>query len=792
LLTLAVLLACTPPLPATGDSGALTGTGLVDTHDTVRPDSGDSGPTCTLFRDEDGDGWGDETQTTTACDASGYTDQAGDCHDQDAAIHPDAPEVCNTLDDDCDLAVDEGEVAPATWFQDLDLDGYGTATATVASCEQPEGFAKSDDDCDDGDDGVHPYADETCDDVDQDCDAVVDESAVDASTWHPDLDGDGYGDAAAPTLACQAPSLHVLDDTDCDDTSAAVHPGAAETCDDLDQDCDATIDEDPTDPTPWYDDGDGDGHGDPGAVTDACDAPSGTVEDAGDCDDGDGSVHPGAAETCDDVDQDCDGTVDEDASDAAVFYADTDGDGHGDPGATTAACEAPEGTVEADDDCDDGDGDVHPGAAETCDDVDQDCDGSVDEDPTDPTPWHADADGDGHGDPSTGTDACEAPSGHVADDTDCDDTLAGVSPSASETCDDVDQDCDGTVDEDASDRTRFYADTDGDGFGDASSAVLACEAPTAHVADDTDCDDGAADTWPGAPESCDSTDQDCDGTVDEDATDATTWYVDADADGYGDPDNTLESCNLRAGHAASSTDCDDGDAAVNPGASETCDDVDQDCDGTIDEDATDRTRYYLDDDGDGHGDKSTNTLACEAPTSYVDSDDDCDDTDPTISPSAAEVCDSTDQDCDGHVDEGTETDWFEDDDGDGYGDPATGTSACSAPSSLYVSNDDDCYDGNSDASPDQTDWFDTDRGDGSFDYDCDGHETQEETDFGSCDYDSSGNCAGTAGWYAYYGWADIPDCGDGWYWEEDCEEDEYWGYYYCEMTEYDWRDQACR
>lgn len=131
-----------------------------------------------------------------------------------------------------------------------------------------------------------------------------------------------------------------------------------------------------------------------------------------------------------------------------------------------------------------------PGAAEVCDHagVDEDCDGLVngqDDDLTDGT-WHADEDGDGYGDPAVARFSCEAPAGALADGSDCDDADADVYPGAEESCDGLDQDCDGAVDEDAG--NPWYADADGDGYGDAVSATVACTAPAGTVGTGGDCD----------------------------------------------------------------------------------------------------------------------------------------------------------------------------------------------------------------------------------------------------------------------------------------------------------------
>ena len=167
--------------------------------------------------------------------------------------------------------------------RDADGDGY-PATAHGGS------------DCDDGDVTVHPGAEEVCNGVDDDCDGAIDEDALDADTWHVDLDGDGAGDPASTLLACDQPAGAVADGTDCDDGDPAVHPGAEEACDGVDTDCDGALDEDEADL-------DGDGF-------DVC-------ADL-DCDDGDPDAWPEAPEDCaDGSDQDCDGLVDCEDGDCA-------------------------------------------------------------------------------------------------------------------------------------------------------------------------------------------------------------------------------------------------------------------------------------------------------------------------------------------------------------------------------------------------------------------------------------------------------------------------------------------
>jgi len=172
--------------------------------------------------------------------------------------------------------------------------------------------------------------------------------------------------------------------------------------------------------------------------------------------------------------------------------------------------------------------------------------------------------------------------------TDCDDTVATINAAATEVCDGLDNDCDGLADEDdASDALIWYRDGDEDGYGVDSDATTACEKPSGYVGNGADCDDGNDQIYPGATETCNDADDDCDGTVDEDdASDAGTWYLDEDSDSYGVETTTTTACDRPDGYAEVADDCDDGDAAVNPGAIEVCDSVDNDCDSKVDESLT--------------------------------------------------------------------------------------------------------------------------------------------------------------------------------------------------------------
>ena len=195
----------------------------------------------------------------------------------------------------------------------------------------------------------------------------------------------------------------------------------------------------------WYHDADGDGYGDPSVTQQAISQPQGYVSDSSDCDDTAPGVHPGAAEVCDGIDNNCDGSIDENL--LTTFYRDADGDGFGDPLDHQDACSAPSGYVLDHMDCNDAAAGINPAATEVCDQVDNNCDGNIDEDLL--TTFYLDDDGDGYGDASQSTQACQQPNGYVTDNTDCRDDLYAVNPGiTTDACHDgLDNDCNGTIDD---------------------------------------------------------------------------------------------------------------------------------------------------------------------------------------------------------------------------------------------------------------------------------------------------------------------------------------------------------
>ena len=154
------------------------------------------------------------------------------------------------------------------------------------------------------------------------------------------------------------------------------------------------------------------------------------------------------------------------------------------------------------------------------------------------------------------------PVGYARLATDCDDRDASRNPSAAEVCDGIDQNCNGTSDENAVDASSWYVDTDKDGHGDATISTKSCAAPAGYVAASDDCNDADAATYVGAPESCDGRDNNCDNSIDNNPVDGAAAYVDADGDGFGlDASGpALIVCHLQAGFTGQGGDCNDADA----------------------------------------------------------------------------------------------------------------------------------------------------------------------------------------------------------------------------------------
>ena len=197
-------------------------------------------PVNTYYADADGDGYGDPTDTFLDCtQPTGFVANDDDCDDSNTTIHPNAAESCNLVDDDCDSEVDEG--VQTIFYADADNDGFGNSSVSQSACTAPTGYVANDDDCNDTNPLIHPDAIETCNETDDDCDGQVDDGVQ--TLFYADSDNDGYGNPDVTTLACSPPAGYVSDQTDCNDASSDIYPGAPELCNNIDDDCDNEIDE---------------------------------------------------------------------------------------------------------------------------------------------------------------------------------------------------------------------------------------------------------------------------------------------------------------------------------------------------------------------------------------------------------------------------------------------------------------------------------------------------------------------------------------------------------------------
>jgi gliding motility-associated-like protein len=729
------------------------------------------------YADVDGDGFGSMNDVLVECyTPSGYVWDYSDCNDQDPAISPLASETCNNIDDNCDGDIDE--YVQNTYYADLDMDGFGDLNSTYYACELPTGYVDNSDDCDDavltyldqdgdgeggstadacgvltssdcddssasinsaqadicgdgidqdcsGADAICPIAgcmdstacnfdalaevpdfciyptDEVCNSIDDNCDGEIDEFVQ--NTYYADLDMDGFGDLNSTSYACELPLDYVTNGDDCDDSAIT------------------------------YLDIDGDGEG--GTVWDAC-----GVYNSTDCDDNDPAVNSSQTDICGDgIDQDCSGA---DAICPIVGCMDS------------TACNY-DAAAEAPGNCD------YP-AAEICNGLDENCNGLIDEGVQ--ILVFQDNDGDGFGDNNADQWACTVSAGFVTNDWDCNDALLTyvdndgdgfgstelngcgvenaadcndsdslISPVVTEVCDGIDNNCDTQVDEGV--QNNYFADADGDGFGDLNNSIFACTSPTGYVGNSDDCDDAAI------------------------------TYSDMDGDGYGS--TMLDACGV-----FNQSDCNDTDALINEAQTEVCGDgIDQNCDGNDDicivpgctnvtacnynaaanlEDGTCTypAQTYLncngtcinDTDGDGVCNEieiagCTDVTACNFNATATDENGTCtypaqtylscdgscindtdgdgvcneieiagctdatacnydatatDDNGSCILPTA-EICNGLDDNCDGQIDEGVQIIYYADADGDGFGDLNNTELACS--SSLgFVTNSDDCDD----------------------------------------------------------------------------------------------------
>lgn len=545
----------------------------------------------TYYADSDGDGLGNPAVSQPGCSPiNNYVTNSNDCDDTNPAIG-----------------------LGTTYYADTDVDGLGDPNSSVTLCTQPVGYVTNNTDCDDSNNMIGI-----------------------AQTYYLDSDGDGYGDAAISVTQCIPPTNYILNGTDCNDNNNAAHPGATEIPNNgIDEDCNGS-DLNTLGATLAMYQFEGNMCAVPvwNVTTQPANATFGSygVQDTTvlTCSQAANVLNFAGFNTTATVDltqyyhfnitpANCYGldlnriifkhktsnsgltptvhlrsSLDNFATDIAIkqlpnsnlktdtidlgtafdnvtsaiefrwyiteigtttatyrhddvtvigninalptqtYYADTDTDGFGNPAATVTACSAPVGYVTDNTDCDDTNAEEFPGAV-----------------------WYADTDTDGLGDAGSTMISCTQPGGYVSDSTDCDDTDDQI----------------GSI-------VMYYVDADGDGFGDASDlGTNSCTPIAGSVTNADDCDDSDDQVNPSAIEVCDGFDNNCDGNIDEGLLQV-IYYEDADNDTYGDATSTVTDCTQPAGYVTNSTDCDDTNAAIHPGATDnTGNSVDENCDG---------------------------------------------------------------------------------------------------------------------------------------------------------------------------------------------------------------------
>ena len=399
------------------------GTDCNDTDSAIHPDAqeilGDSiDNDCDAqelcYEDLDGDGFGSQNLIYLATDLDGFSSCDDDinasslwtdCDDDDATIHPDAQEICDEIDNDCDSLVDDDDTSVdlstgSNFYADLDQDGFGAENTPIQACKISPTLSTIIGDCDDSLASTHPLATDILGDgTDQNCDGID----------GTDVDQDGFASVQSGG-------------DDCDDNNELINTAAQEECDGVDQDCNGFVDDNPLDGNSYYYDMDGDGFGDPTNSAPACSETVVLISDNTDCDDHDVRTYPGAAHL----------------DSATECLTDRDGDGFGDINSNHTSSSAT--------DCNDSNSGINILSNDLVgDSYDQNCDG-ID---------GIDVDLDGFASLISGGDDCDDSDSTISNNTDfdqdgytcandCNDYDATIHPNAQDRVGDgIDQDCDG-------------------------------------------------------------------------------------------------------------------------------------------------------------------------------------------------------------------------------------------------------------------------------------------------------------------------------------------------------------
>ncbi len=725
------------------------------------------------YEDKDGDTFGNASVSKLACtQPENFVTDSTDCNDDEASINPNAQELCDNVDNNCVGGIDEGcdcipEETQKCGTTDKGVCEFGTQTCTaegkwgacIGSIEPTDEVCDGLDNNCDGDidngltipaatnqkgvcsgakqicDGVNGWKDDfsgiaeyeatetKCDGLDNDCDGQKDVGCgcIKGAT---EKCGTDQGTCVAGTRTCK------IDGT-WGECVGEVKP-TAETCDGLDNNCNGDIDEGIA-TNDYYLDEDGDTYGAGNAVKN-CKAPTEKhVLTAGDCNDGDATIHPDAVEDCNGKDNNCDGTLDN------VLTIPDASKQQGVCSGAKKKCMGTAGWVDDFSGIDD-----YETTETRCDGLDNDCDGKKDLE---------------CGCIKGATEKCGTDEGEcVAGERTCKidgtwgECVGEVKP-VQETCDEKDNNCNGQIDEGV--KTRFYRDADGDKHGTAAAPTAenskeACSPPDGYVASNDDCNDGNININPDAPEVCDQAgeDENCSGGANE----GCDCYIDEQADcgtDVGVCEFGKKTCDT-TGHWGECV------GGVNP-TDEICDGKDNDCNDSVDDIADELATNQkgvcagslkVCEGGVLREPKPEEIDKFEATETLCDGlDNDCDDAvDESVTPKLAEnqagvckdsmavcengawrqpldgeiagfeatetKCDGIDSNCDGQIDENLTKSFYLDGDKDGFGAGAA-TVACEAPtedpSKTYVENADDCDDASAEIKDAKTYYFDNDK-----------------------------------------------------------------------------------
>jgi hypothetical protein len=638
--------------------------------------------TTVFYADTDNDTYGDGGSTIIACTQPvGYVSNGDDCNDNNNAIYPGATETCDGIDNNCFGGIDDNVVSQ-TWFIDSDNDGFGNGAISQSNCAQPIGYVLNANDCDDNNNLV----------------------GVASTVYYADADADGFGNVAIDSVACTQPVGYVANSSDCDDNNNTV--GVAQS---------------------YYPDADGDNYGSAAAsalVT--CTPPANYVTDNTDCNDANPNQYPGATEIPDNsVDEDCNGSDLNTLGSQLAQYTFT-GNLCATPvlGVTAQPANATFSNYLASDsvNCAAGNNIINYTGWNTNATLDLTRyyeftvtpDNCYELSLTQLTFLHRVSNTGGtpfvHVRSSLDNFTTDVFTTQItAPGTDFTETVPLTGPFASiqgpvsfrfyvvsigtsgATYRNDNVSLTGFIN--ALPQQTYYADADGDGFGDAAIDSMDCAAPAGYVLDNTDCNDNNASENPNAvwyqdadndtfgnsaftltqctqPAGYVSDNTDCDDN-NANASGSITYYEDADGDTYGNSASTTQACTQPVGYVLNANDCDDNNSAI-----------------TV---ATDQ--FYIDQDNDGFGSTDVIVTACTQPAGYVSNADDCDDTNNAITLGST---------------------FYEDGDNDGFGNATSTIVDCSAPNG-YVADSTDCDDTNNGINPNATDVLGN-----SIDENCDG------------------------------------------------------------------------